>query len=113
MADLLIVLTTVPVGEPGDLIARALVDERLAACVHVLAPAVSTYRWQGAVTREPEQQLVIKTLRARIGPLEKRLRELHPYEVPEFIVLDVAAVSDAYLAWVRDSVSATRDSEHR
>jgi periplasmic divalent cation tolerance protein len=107
MADLVIVLTTVPVGEPGDLIARALVDERLAACVNALPPMVSTYRWQDAVEREPEQQLVIKTLRARIAPLEKRLRELHPYELPEFIVLEVAAVSDAYLAWVRDGVGAT------
>ena len=66
-------------------------DERLAACVHVQAPISSTYRWKGAVERETERQLVIKTTRARLHDLEARLRALHPYELPEFVVLSAEA----------------------
>jgi periplasmic divalent cation tolerance protein len=104
VADLVIVLTTVPAGDAGDAIVRALVDERLAACVNILPPMFSTYRWQGAVARESEQQLVIKTMRTAIPALEARLRELHPYDVPEFVVLDITGASDAYASWVRENV---------
>jgi periplasmic divalent cation tolerance protein len=104
MADLILVLTTVPVGPRGEAIARALVDERLAACVNVLPAMVSVYRWQGSVTSEPEQQLIIKTVRTRAAALEKRLREMHPYELPELVILDAAGSSEAYLAWVVESV---------
>ena len=86
--------------------ARAIVDERLAACVNVLAPMTSTYRWKGAVEREAERQLVIKTTRDRLAALETRMRELHPYELPEFLVLTVEAASAGYAAWVTEQ---TRD----
>ena len=66
--------------------ATTLVDERLAACVNVHGPMTSIYRWKGAVEHEAERQLVIKTTRARLPALEARLRELHPYELPEFVV---------------------------
>lgn len=97
--EFIIVLTTMPADGDAAALADALVNERLAACVSVMVPMESTYRWQGAVTREHERQLIIKTTPARLRELEARLRELHPYEVPEFLVLQASA-SDAYGRWV-------------
>jgi periplasmic divalent cation tolerance protein len=107
MSDVVLVLSTAP-ASPGDdtaeQIARTLIDERLAACVNVHAPMVSIYRWKGAVERDNERQLVIKTTRAALPALEKRLRELHPYELPEFIVVPASGGSEQYLAWVATEV---------
>ena len=100
--DLLLILTTMPDDNRADELARSLVDERLAACVNVHGPMVSTYWWKGQVEHETERQVVIKTTRARLLELEARLRALHPYEVPEFVVLD-AKTSDRYGAWVNDT----------
>jgi periplasmic divalent cation tolerance protein len=100
MAEFVLVFTTMPDDERADALARTLVDERLAACVNVHAPMTSTYRWKGAVEREAERQLVIKTTRARVPDLETRLRALHPYEVPEFLVVAVDGGSASYLDWV-------------
>ena len=94
-----IVLTTLGADADAAAIARTLIDERLAACVNILPAMTSIYRWQGRVEREREQQMVIKTASSRIPDLQARLRQLHPYELPEFLVVD-AAGSDAYLAWV-------------
>jgi periplasmic divalent cation tolerance protein len=105
MTDLIIILTTMPDDQRADALARTLVDEQLAACVHVHAPISSTYRWKGAVERETERPLVIKTTRARLGDLEKRLHALHPYELPEFVVLSAAA-GDAYGRWVSGAVGS-------
>lgn len=99
---LVIVLTTVSQPADAERLARALVDERLAACVNVLPPMQSIYRWNGEVSRETEQQLVIKTAPARLEALEGRLRALHPYELPECVVLRGSA-SAAYAAWVDES----------
>jgi periplasmic divalent cation tolerance protein len=101
MSDLVLVLTTMPDDSRADELARSLVDERLAACVNVHGPMVSMYRWKGQLEREAERQLVIKTTRARLGELEARLRALHPYDVPEFVVID-ADSSSAYAAWAAD-----------
>ena len=98
MHDLTLVLTTMPDDHRADELAKTLVEERLAACVNVHGPMMSTYRWKGQIDREPERQLVIKTMRARLPALEARVRELHPYDLPEFIIVAVGA-SDAYLAW--------------
>jgi periplasmic divalent cation tolerance protein len=105
MTDIAIVLTTVGADERAEQLARQLVDERLAACVNVHPPMVSLYRWKGAVERETECQIVIKTTRDRLAALEARLRELHPYELPEFVVLPVDGGSPGYLHWVREQVS--------
>jgi periplasmic divalent cation tolerance protein len=99
MSDLILILTTMPDDDRADALARTLVDQRLAACVNVHGPMMSTYRWQGAVERGAERQLVIKTARDRRAAVEARVRELHPYDLPEFVVLD-AASSAAYAAWV-------------
>ncbi len=102
MPDLVIVLTTMPDDARTDELARTLVDERLAACVNVHGPMMSTYRWKGRVERDAERQLVIKTTPDRVSTLETRLRAVHPYELPEFIVIRVEGGSDAYLRWVED-----------
>ena len=103
--DAVIVLTTIAAEADGAAFARTLVDERLAACVNVLAPMTSVYRWKEAVEQEREQQLVIKTTASGVAALEARLRELHPYELPEFLVLE-ASGSDAYLMWIKAGTQA-------
>jgi periplasmic divalent cation tolerance protein len=102
MPDLVIVLTTMPDDARADELARTLVDERLAACVNVHGPMMSAYWWKGSVERDAERQLVIKTTRDRLAALEARLRQLHPYELPELIVVGAEGGSDAYLRWVSD-----------
>jgi periplasmic divalent cation tolerance protein len=102
MDDLVLVLTTMPDDDRAEALALALVDERIAACVNVHAAMTSAYRWKDTVEREPERQLVIKTTRGRLAALESRLRDLHPYELPEFIVIAAAGGSDEYLGWVRE-----------
>jgi periplasmic divalent cation tolerance protein len=100
---LAIVLTTLGADADAASLARTLVDERLAACVNVLPPMTSLYRWKGVVEEDREQQRIIKTTSDRTVALAARLRELHPYELPEFVVLDATA-SVAYAAWVREAV---------
>ena len=103
MSDLVIVLTTVS-EERADEVASVLVEERLAACVNVHGPMRSTYRWKGMVEREPERQLFIKTTAERLPGLEKRLRAIHPYELPEFIVIRSDSASADYDNWVKANV---------
>jgi periplasmic divalent cation tolerance protein len=98
--DIVIVLTTAPDNGQVEEWARTLVDERLAACVNVCGAMVSFYRWKGVVERDAERQLVIKTTRERLTALRARLRELHTYDLPEFVVLAVADASDEYVKWV-------------
>jgi periplasmic divalent cation tolerance protein len=102
MNDLILILTTMPDDDRAIGLARTLVEERLAACVNVHAPMTSTYRWQDALESAPERQVVIKTTRGRRTALEARLRALHPYELPELVVID-ATGSEAYAKWVRDA----------
>ena len=101
-----IILTTLSASADATSFARALVSEQLAACVNLLPPMTSLYRWKGEVEEDREQQLVIKTTEDRVGAIEARFRELHPYELPELIILDVKA-SAPYLAWIAASVAAT------
>jgi periplasmic divalent cation tolerance protein len=101
-----IILTTLGATADAAAFARVLVTERLAACVNVLPVMTSVYRWKDAIEEEREQQLVIKTTRDRAAAIEARFRELHPSELPEFIILEAAA-SASYLEWVRESVKAT------
>ncbi len=98
-----LVLTTLPADADAAAFATALVEARLAACVNVLAPMESVYRWQGQVERETERQLVVKTARDRVDALWQRVREMHPYDVPEFVVLPIVDGNDAYLRWLAES----------
>ena len=102
--DVRIALTTIGSEADAIALAKTLVDERLAACVNVLPPMISIYRWKGSVEQDKEHQIVIKTTADRLAALEARLRQLHPYELPEFLVVDLAGGGSAYLAWVRESV---------
>ena len=104
--DIRIVLTTIGADADAAALGRALVDERLAACVNVLPVMTSIYRWHGRVEQDREQQIVIKTTAGRLRALEARLRQLHPYELPEFLVLVPGGGAEAYLAWVGESVEA-------
>ena len=97
-------LTTVAAEADAAALARTLVDERLAACVNILASMTSVYRWKGQVEQDREQQIVIKTTSERLAALEARVRQLHSYELPEFLVLSAEGGSAAYLAWVEDAV---------
>jgi len=101
-ADVVIVLTTVPDDDRAEIWARTLVEERLAACVNVHGPMLSFYRWKGIIERDAERQMVIKTTRERVAALRVRLGELHSYDLPEFVVLEVADGSEGYLRWVAE-----------
>src|SRR5262245_33308397 len=100
-----VVWTTVQNEADAASLASTLVSERLAACVNVVPGLESTYRWQGAVEVERERLLIIKTTRERVPSLRDRLHELHPYELPEFIIVEVTGGSEAYLRWIRESTA--------
>lgn len=109
MSDAVIVLTTVPSPDLGEQIAHAVVGGGLAACVNVLPPMVSVYRWKGEVQRDTESQLVIKTVRANVDAVHAAISALHPYDLPELLVLPVEGGDPAYLAWVAASSSSSDD----
>jgi periplasmic divalent cation tolerance protein len=100
-----IVLTTLGADADAAALARTLVEERLAACVNVLPVMTSIYRWHGQVEQDREQQLVMKTSADKVPALEARLRQLHPYELPELLVLTASDGSREYLDWIADSVA--------
>jgi periplasmic divalent cation tolerance protein len=95
-----VVLVTAPTAERAAEIARALVEERLAACGSVVPGIRSIYRWEGKVQDDQEALLVLKTTRERFEALRERVLALHPYQVPEVIALGVEAGSAPYLAWI-------------
>jgi periplasmic divalent cation tolerance protein len=104
MVDLILILTTMPDDNRADELAMTLVGEGLAACVNVHGPMTSIYRWKGEIEHETERQVVVKTTRARLPAIEARLRALHPYELPELVVI-AADSSDAYGRWVMEMTS--------
>ncbi|HWO70931.1 MAG TPA: divalent-cation tolerance protein CutA [Actinomycetota bacterium] len=104
MEDCVQVLCAVDTRERAEAIAARLVEDRRAACVQVLGPVASTYRWRGAVERAEEFLLVAKTTREAYPSLERAIRALHPYEVPEITAVPVVAGSADYLGWVRAEV---------
>lgn len=102
-SDYVLVITTLPADADAVTFARALVETRLAACVNLLPAMDSVYRWEGTIEQERERQLMMKTSRARVLALWERVREMHPYDVPEFIVLPIVDGNDAYLRWIGES----------
>jgi periplasmic divalent cation tolerance protein len=101
-----LVLTTIGADADGPALARTLVEEHLAACVNVLPVMASVYRWKGQIEQDREQQLVIKTTADRLDALEARVRQLHAYDLPEFLVIAADGGSAAYLEWVQESVTS-------
>lgn len=96
----LLVLTSLPDRPTADALAKELVEARLAACVSIMAPCHSAYRWQGVVETADEVPVLIKTTSERYADLEAAIRSRHPYELPELIALPIVAGLPAYLAWV-------------
>ncbi|MEX2467640.1 MAG: divalent-cation tolerance protein CutA [Gemmatimonadota bacterium] len=107
-AGVSVVLVTAPDGQVAEKLGRALVEERLAACVNIVPGVISLYRWEGSVQKEGEVLMVAKTTTLGFEALRRRVLELHPYEAPEVIALEVRDGDPGYLAWVRDEVG--RDS---
>ena len=108
--EFVVVLTTLPAEGDAEQFASRLVEEKLAACVNILPAMRSVYRWKNAIERADERQIVIKTTRAQVTALEARLRDLHPYDVPEFVVIPVVGGSEDYIQWVEDSVGPRKES---
>ncbi|NYI08273.1 divalent-cation tolerance protein CutA [Allostreptomyces psammosilenae] len=96
----LVLLSTTDSAEAARELAAAAVEARLAACVQIVGPVTSVYRWEGAVHEEQEWQLLFKTTEDRRERLERQIAERHGYDVPEIIALPVTAGSTAYLDWV-------------
>ena len=103
--EFVIVLTTLPADADMAPFAKTLVDEALAACVSFQPSMDSVYSWEGRIERNQERQVMIKTTTARVERLWARVRELHPYEVPEFLVIPIIDGNAAYLQWIRDSTT--------
>jgi periplasmic divalent cation tolerance protein len=99
-----IVLTTTANPEEAARLGRTLVEERLVACATLIPAVQSIYRWQGAVESSAETLLLLKTGPEQLAALEARLRELHSYQTPEFLVLQVDAASQPYLDWLQSSL---------
>jgi periplasmic divalent cation tolerance protein len=98
--DTLLVFTNLPDRSAANTLARALVERRVAACVNVLSECTSAYRWQGKVETATEIPMVVKTTAAAYPELERAIRELHPYELPEIVAVPVCSGLPEYLDWV-------------
>ena len=98
----LLVLTNLPDRGAAERLADAVIAKNLAACVNILAPCRSVYRWKGAVQHDEEHPVLIKTTAARYPALEKAIRAVHPYELPEIIAVPIERGLLQYLAWVAD-----------
>jgi periplasmic divalent cation tolerance protein len=102
-----LVLTNLPDRDHALRLARALVEQRLAACVNVLAACTSVYRWKEAIETAQEIPLLIKTTEDRYPSLEQAVRALHPYEVPELVVVPIGNGLPEYLSWIESETTGT------
>lgn len=101
MTDCILILVTAGSETEAETIAKTLVEERLVACVNIISPIRSIYRWEGKIADEREWLLVIKTQAARFAAVEARVTALHSYQVPEVLAVPIQAGAEAYLRWVR------------
>jgi len=106
--DGLLVITNLPDRESAEKLALLLLEQRLAACVNILAPCVSVYRWQGEIQHDEEHPLLIKTVKQRYAELEAAIRANHPYELPEIIAVPITGGLPAYLEWVESETHHER-----
>lgn len=109
MQSPLLVLTNVPDIETAQAIAHTLVTRRLAACVNILPAVHSIYQWQGAVEEASEITVLIKTQQQRYAELEDAIRDMHPYDVPEIIVIPIVSGLAKYLKWIEDETKKDVD----
>jgi len=108
--DSLLVVTNLPDRESAEKLAAVLIERRLAACVNILAPCASVYRWHGEIQHDEEHPLLIKTVQDRYAELEASIRANHPYELPDIIAVRIAEGLPAYLQWVE---SETHHNDER
>src|SRR6476620_7143695 len=106
MVDFIVVYVTAGSAAEAENLAHTLVSEKLAACVNRIRSVQSTYRWQGQIEQSDEELLIIKTRKELFPALEKRVRELHSYSVPEIIAVPLVGGSAGYLAWLQEQVAA-------
>lgn len=107
--EVLLVLSNLPTREAAERLADAVVGAGLAACVNILAPCRSVYRWKGVVQHDEEHPVLFKTTRAAYPALEAAIRAGHPYELPEVIAVPVNAGLSAYLDWVAGEIATPRE----
>ena len=105
--DGLLVVTNLPDRASAEKLAALLIEQRLAACVNLLAPCASVYRWQGEIQHDEEHPLLIKTAQDRYAELEAAIRANHPYELPEIIAVSIVQGLSAYLQWVESETRAS------
>jgi periplasmic divalent cation tolerance protein len=109
MLQAIMVLTNVPDAPTAQLMARALVEQRVAACVTILPGAQSVYRWRGAIEEAGEVTLLVKSTSTRYAELEAAIKSLHPYDVPEIIALSIVDGLPAYLDWIAQETKKDMD----
>ena len=109
MTDKIVVLVTAGSEEEAERIARSLVEKRLAACVNLVSPVQSVYRWEGEVTKDVEVLLVIKTSRALFEQVRHEVENIHSYHVPEVICLPIIDGSANYLNWLTESIGTSQE----
>ena len=105
MTGCVVAMVTVPNIQEGRVIARALVERGLAACVNIIPEVHSIYRWQGDIEEDTESKLMIKTTSVRVCAMIEAVRDLHSYDVCEVTVIDVVGGNEPYLQWIQDSVA--------
>ncbi len=105
--DNLVVFVTASSTDEAERIARAMVEERLAACANLVPSVASIFRWKGTIEREEEVLIIMKSRRRLLDRLVDRVKELHSYEVPEVVALPIVGGSDAYLDWIRQETEPT------
>jgi periplasmic divalent cation tolerance protein len=107
VSEFVVILVTVGSADEGDRLARALVEERLAACVNRVPTVQSIYRWQGQVESSAEELLIVKTRRDLFARVKDRVQQLHSYSVPEIIALPILEGSESYLRWLQEELSGS------
>ena len=106
MEEYIQVITAIEKREDAEKIANAMVEKRLAACVQIVGPIISTYWWKGNIERKEEWLCIIKSKKDLYDVLEKAIKEIHPYETPEIFALSVVAGSEDYLKWISREVKS-------
>lgn len=111
-AQTLLILTNMPDEASARRLANGLLESRLAACINILAPCTSVYRWKGAIEEAREVPVLIKTTTIRYAALEDAIRAAHPYELPEIIAVPIGHGLPAYLDWVAAETSSSTPESH-
>lgn len=105
-ADFYQVVTTTDSEDEADSLSTSIVDTHLGACVHIVGPISSVYRWEGKVTKDKEWRLVVKTAADRLDALIEHIKENHSYDVPQVVATEIVAGSEDYLNWINDETRA-------